>query len=406
MNIGIVSTWFPRGAAYVSKLYLNSIVAAGHRAYVFARGGEGYAVGDPEWDGPHVTWGRRFDDGWTRVDISQFEAWCKKYDIDIIIFNEQKDWEVVEWCNRRGIRSVAYIDYYTEETVPFFGLYDALICHTKRHFSVFNWHPQCWYVPWGTDISLFRPKMCGPTKFPIFFHSAGMGGINLRKGTDLVVQAFRQLKGECRLVIHSQVPVESYGEIGRLIATTENIEFVHATVEPPGLYSRGNVYVYPSRLDGLGLTLPEALASGLACVTTDEPPMNEFVRHGETGLLVRVAKKRKRFDGYYWPEVECDLGSLVDCMQFFVDNANTISRFSCAAREYAVRFLDWEKNAMLLRQCLESVVKLERSDEAKKLGVKALSFSKKQRWERKKRLLLNKVKNKIRKARFRREAAS
>ena len=38
---------------------------------------------------------------------------------------------------------------------------------------------------------------------------------------------------------------------------------------------------------GLGLHFYEALAFGLPIITNDDPPMNETVRHMETGLLVR-----------------------------------------------------------------------------------------------------------------------
>ena len=66
------------------------------------------------------------------------------------------------------------------------------------------------------------------------------------------------------------------------------IEFIEKTVSAPGLYFRGDVYLYPTRLEGIGLTICEALASGLPVITTNDAPMNEFVIDGETGYLVDV----------------------------------------------------------------------------------------------------------------------
>lgn len=40
MNIGIVTTWFERGAAYVSRVYLEMLQKEDHNVFVFARGGK------------------------------------------------------------------------------------------------------------------------------------------------------------------------------------------------------------------------------------------------------------------------------------------------------------------------------------------------------------------------------
>lgn len=56
MNIGFVSTWFERGAAYVTRQYVDALRNE-HNVYVYARGGEQYAKGNPDWDLPYVTWG-------------------------------------------------------------------------------------------------------------------------------------------------------------------------------------------------------------------------------------------------------------------------------------------------------------------------------------------------------------
>lgn len=42
MNIGIVRTWFERGAAYVSRQYME-VLAERHNIFIYARGGESFA---------------------------------------------------------------------------------------------------------------------------------------------------------------------------------------------------------------------------------------------------------------------------------------------------------------------------------------------------------------------------
>jgi glycosyltransferase involved in cell wall biosynthesis len=54
------------------------------------------------------------------------------------------------------------------------------------------------------------------------------------------------------------------------------------------LQNRIGIHVCPSKLEGFGHSLNEARAASGILVTTDGPPMNEFVTHGENGFLVPV----------------------------------------------------------------------------------------------------------------------
>ena len=104
-----------------------------------------------------------------------------------------------------GIKCGAYIDYYTEQTIPFFNAYDFLICNTLRHQSVFKDHKQSYYVPWGTDTEIFYPRQTDlvENETVTFFHSSGSDPF--RKGSDLLIKSFSRSQGEnASLVIHSQ----------------------------------------------------------------------------------------------------------------------------------------------------------------------------------------------------------
>lgn len=359
MNIGIVTVWFERGAAIVSRAYRDALEKE-HNVYIFARGGEYYAKDDPKWDQENVHWASRpLETFPTYIDWGEFQDWVKSYDLDIVIFNEQKSWDVLLRSNTLGVLVGAYVDYYTAQTVPFFDLYDFLLCNTKRHYSVFAHHPQAIYLPWGTDCSIFRPnKQIAPRNGAVtFFHSAGMGGIELRKGTDLVVRAFQHVRGNANLIIHSQVELANYSSVADLIQYDARIKLICETVGAPGLYHLGDVYVYPSRLEGIGLTIAEALASGLPVITTDCPPMNEFVLNDVNGKLVPVNNYRARSDQYFWPESICSESALADAMQAYVDKPDIVELHKRNARSWAVEHLDWSKNSAGLAGRLGEITK-------------------------------------------------
>jgi glycosyltransferase involved in cell wall biosynthesis len=53
------------------------------------------------------------------------------------------------------------------------------------------------------------------------------------------------------------------------------------------LFRTSDLYVTPTRYEGFGLTLLEAMAAGCPIVTSDIPVVNEIVRHGVNGWLTR-----------------------------------------------------------------------------------------------------------------------
>jgi Glycosyltransferase len=349
MNIGIVTTWFERGASYVSRQYFD-ILREGHNVYIYARDGEEYALNSDKWNIKNiVTWGKKTDPhAVTAVDIYDFEKWIKDNNIQCVFFNEQRYWEPIILCNKLKIKTGAYIDYYTEETIPFFNCYDFLICNTKSHYSIFKSHPQAYYIPWGTDVNLFKPRTYEIVndKCITFFHSAGYSPY--RKGTDKVLLAFNELKEkDCKLIIHSQVRLsEFYPNYSLLInelVKEGKLELYEKTVSAPGLYFLGDIYVYPSKLDGIGLTIAEALACGLPTIVSDNPPMNEFINNKE-GKKVKIQALYAREDGYYWPQCEIDMQNLIECMNYFIENKNCIKEMKIQARKFAEENLNWNKN--------------------------------------------------------------
>lgn len=375
MNIGIVTTWFERGAGYVSRQY-RDLLKNDHNVYVYARGGEQYAVGDAAWDGPFVTWAKPSRlPVLTSIDEEDFRRWLTERSLDLVLFNEQRWWLPVLWCRELGLATCAYVDHYTKETVELFAGYDLLLCNTKRHYDVFSWHPGARYLPWGTDVDLFVPLTFELVQKGVvtFFHSAGMSPE--RKGTDLVIKAFAEICG-CpkRLVVHSQRDLlTQFPDLEQLLADLSGrgeLTIVGKTVSAPGCYHLGDVYVYPSRLEGIGLTVAEALACGLPAIVSDQPPMNEFVDES-CGKTAEVERLHFRYDGYYWPQCEVAISSLVAQMQWYMDRCGELVLYKRAARRHAVEHLDWSHN----REGLLAMLK-DLSRTSQDVSAAALSYEK------------------------------
>jgi glycosyltransferase involved in cell wall biosynthesis len=66
----------------------------------------------------------------------------------------------------------------------------------------------------------------------------------------------------------------------------DRARFLGRVDDVPALLGRASMLVLPSRMEGISLTLLEAMARGLPCVATRVGGNPEVVIDGETGLLV------------------------------------------------------------------------------------------------------------------------
>lgn len=359
MNIGIVTTWFERGAAYVSKNFRDTLLLdQSNQVFIFARSGEKYAKGDQNWEVENVFWSSRIKISGIGQAIhkKEFFNWIQNNKIEVVIFNEQQWFEPLLWCKELKVKTIAYIDYYTKQTIPLFDVYDALICNTKRHHFAFQKHKAAYYLPWGTNLDVFKPtntSFVNPGKVT-FFHSCGHD--KFRKGVDYILKAFNQIDLDFKLIIHTQVPFKDSEHLLLINELTEKgkLEIICDTVSAPGLFYRGDIYVYPSRLEGIGLTIAEALASGLGLIVTDMPPMNEFSNE-KNSLLIKTLYQYAREDGYFWPLCEIDIDDLIVQISYLCRNPNKVLEMKKDARDYAELNLNSFENLKELNQIVKNV---------------------------------------------------
>jgi hypothetical protein len=112
-----------------------------------------------------------------------------------------------------------------------------------------------------------------------------IGECSDRKGTFHLVDAFINLFGDnenVELILRSNDAMLFYGgeELKRIIEPYKNIVWDHTNTthdELCKLYEDCHAYVYPSRADTFGMTLLEAMSSGLPIISTMEPGVVELI---------------------------------------------------------------------------------------------------------------------------------
>jgi len=95
--------------------------------------------------------------------------------------------------------------------------------------------------------------------------------------------------------------------------------------EMPAYYALGDVFVYPSRDDGWGMAVPEALASGLPVISTYEVSSAvDLIKNGENGFLIPADSEE----------------ALKGAILYFLEHPEAIPRFSQNASRVLERYND------------------------------------------------------------------
>ena len=162
----------------------------------------------------------------------------------------------------------------------------------------------------------------------------GFGGCNDRKGV-VEMAACLALRPHLPITVRSQVNITSL--FLSAIKRPHSFRIVEGTVPEEELFNEVDLMVQPSRYEGLGLQILESFAAGVPVLTTDAPPMADFIRRAYGAdadqMLVKVAsvKKVRTWSGD-WP-AHCadpdDMGRKIEGLL-----GKDLTAFSRAGRTY------------------------------------------------------------------------
>lgn len=214
----------------------------------------------------------------TQQDIPKYTVseWIK--DLDVLLFTEtvSKMEYLPELARQLGIKTVCVpmVEWLKKEELwtQHIDIWLAPTAFSYSQLLTLNIPGEIKYCPWPIDTSAFKFRqrnICNQ-----FVYAQGNGGPYDRKGGLLIAQAAR-IAPEIPIIVYSQVQNGYFSGFNRDVDWPSTIDFRGSTSIPAELYKDGDVFIMPSRFDGIGLQFFECQASGMPLIGTDAPPMNE-----------------------------------------------------------------------------------------------------------------------------------
>ncbi|GIK78603.1 MAG: glycosyltransferase [Acidobacteria bacterium] len=379
MRIGLVSKWTASGQAIVARQIRSALGELGHETFVLARPGSGPRAElagepDPVWDQPGITTASAHE-----VPLGEYEDWARAASLELILFDENYQWDEVAALRAAGIRTVGRFvwEYFAAEHVDparraFETIYSLHRAERARYAEMGIASP---YVQWGIHPELLAeegspavPEQGGaPPPTPpqgeargggrdpgAAVRRGGAGGsgreaehsagvifyfpgsfLGRRKPIRKVLKAFGRARGEhLRLLIDAQVP-RNDDALREAAAADRRIELMledEPEAEHRARFAACDVCLAPSRWEGLGLPLFEATGFGLPVITNDRPPMSEMVLDGRSGILVPSVRNGTARSGI--PAWDPDVDALAAAIERLGDAAE-LERMRAGVAELA-----------------------------------------------------------------------
>jgi glycosyltransferase involved in cell wall biosynthesis len=237
---------------------------------------------------------------------------------------------------------------YRDPRVRLVAVSSLVAHHLERHFQ----RTDVAVIPNGIDTLRFTPDTWlakRPAARRSFRYSGDdfvlllIGNDWKKKGLDSLLRAFVILHELplCLLVVGSDDPRLYQPQLAEIVSR-DRVRFETPSPDVLSFYAAADVYVGPSLEDAFGLPILEAMACGLPVIASIHAGASEFVRDGETGLLLSD------------PRDPSEIARLVQ--KLFADGSLR-RKLGLAASQYVQANCGWDQNVSKTQDFLETALR-------------------------------------------------
>lgn len=168
-----------------------------------------------------------------------------------------------------------------------------------------------------------------PTRIRAPYELLIVGRLAKQKGHDIALRALKLLKKKkWKLeIIGSGALNLSLTQLVEQLNLEHQVQFAHPIYDVASVYERNQIVLVPSRWEGLGLVVMEAMASGRLVIAARTGGIPELVTHRKTGLL-------------FEPN---EITSLASQIEWAMEHSKEAETIAAAGRNYAMQHFGFEK---------------------------------------------------------------
>jgi glycosyltransferase involved in cell wall biosynthesis len=207
-------------------------------------------------------------------------------------------------------------------TLTYSNLADRIVVNSEfMRRNVVDWfkvnRDKVIVIPNGVDMNVFTKSNNGVLLDGdpcVLF----VGHLAILKGVDVLIRATAKLKiklPNIKLHLVGGGNIHAFSLLARQYGVEKNVVF-HGWVEQSKLsryYKSANFCIFPSRHEGFGLVILEAMALGIPVIASDIPTFKEIIADGNDGVMFKSedadALSDKVLTLYYDPKLRNELGS-------------------------------------------------------------------------------------------------
>lgn len=243
----------------------------------------------------------------------------------IIVTIHGLDWQRAKW----GGFATKYIKFGEKMAAKYADEIIVLSENVKKYFKD-TYNRETNFIPNGVnkpeikDANIIKDKFNLAKDSYILF----LGRLVPEKGIHYLIEAYNKINTDKKLVIAggSSDTDTYFNELKEKAKDNTNIIFTGFVQgeELEELYSNAYIYVLPSDLEGMPLSLLEAMSYKNCCLTSDIPECKTVM--DDKGVTFKKS----------------DVNDLKEKLQYLVDNVDKVNKYKSEAQDYILRKYNWD----------------------------------------------------------------
>lgn len=193
--------------------------------------------------------------------------------------------EHVDYNRRRSYKFCKILDGFT------YSRYSKIICVSKQvEFASLNWVPSNKEKTKVISNAIPIPKFlnsCPVKTYDILF----VGRLTKQKGVEILLKAIKILKNEysrnLKIAIVGEGELkENLNNLTVELGVNKEVKFLGVRKDIKELMASSKIFVLPSRWEGFGIVIIEAMSNMLPIIATSVGGIPEIIENGKDGILI------------------------------------------------------------------------------------------------------------------------